>query len=316
MVRWSGALWRASDRVVGNAWAFLVRVVSRYAAMDAGSWATLIAWNFLFAFFPIVLLIATVLSVLLRDSNLVVTVDAQVAAAFPGQTDNILVALDALKQRSVLFVLVAAIGLVWSGSSLFATMERALSVMYGCRPRAFIPQRLMGVAMIVVVTALSTPILLLTTVVPFVESLPLGAAGPLVGTIPRVLSVLGGVLDATIMFAAIYYVVPNRRQRLLTVLPGAVTAGVLFMSFATLFPIYFAHFAAGFERFGSDFALFFVVLTFFFIVGQITMIGGLVALQFDGSAEPIVGGPLGSAVPGAVPPATPIEPSRRVRRMK
>src|ERR1035438_2408434 len=123
MNRVAGAVRRSLAKVVRELRGFIVRVATRYMAIDAGSWATLIAWNFLFAFFPIVLLIATVLSILLRDSNLVATIDAQVAAAFPGQTDNILVALDALKQRSVLFVTVAAIGLVWSGSSLFATME-------------------------------------------------------------------------------------------------------------------------------------------------------------------------------------------------
>jgi membrane protein len=280
---------RSTGPIAGPAWAFLVRIAGRYMDTGAANWGTLIAWNFLFAFFPIILLIATTLSLALRDSNLVVTIDSQVAAAFPGQTSTILFALDGLKDRSGLFVAVAVIGLIWSGSSLFATMDGALSAIYAVKPRDFLPQRLMGVAMIAVVTLLATPILLLTTVVPFLSSLPIGAHGFLASATPHALTLLGGDLDATIMFAAILYVVPNRKQRLARVLPGAATSGTLFLGFAFMFPIYFAHFSSGFERFGADFALFFVVLTFFYMVGQITMVGGLVvwALEPRGAQPPI-----------------------------
>ncbi|MFN2451843.1 MAG: YihY/virulence factor BrkB family protein [Candidatus Dormibacteria bacterium] len=260
---------------------FIWRIVQRYMDGDTGNWATLIAWNFLFAFFPLVLIAASVLGLLLRNPSIALDINNAVASTFHTDQQGIFKALNNVQQRSGLFALVGIIGLFWSGTSLFAVMDQGLSRIYGCKPRDFLPQRVMGVAMVLLLIVLTVPILLSATLLPLVRQLPLPSEAFVSSGAAYLTQAVASVADGTVLFGAIYMVVPNRRQRWRYVLPGALTAGALFTLFSVVFPVYIAHFAAGFERFGATFAIFFIILTYFFFVGQITMVGGLVAVECD-----------------------------------
>jgi hypothetical protein len=81
-----------------------------------------------------------------------------------------------------------------------------------------------------------------------------------------------GLVGGLILFGAIYYVVPNRRQQWHKVLPGALCAGVLFELITLLFPLYIS-ITNNVATYGKTFGLFFLLMTFFFFVGLITMVG-------------------------------------------
>ncbi|GAC1337053.1 MAG: YihY/virulence factor BrkB family protein [Candidatus Dormibacteria bacterium] len=306
---------------------FVWRIVQRYLESDTGNWATLIAWNFLFAFFPLVLIAASVLGLLLRNPGIALQINTAVASTFHTDQQGIFKALNTVQQRSGLFALVGVVGLFWSGTSLFAVIDQGLSRIYGCKPRDFLPQRLMGLGMVLLLTVLTVPILLSATLLPLVRHLPLPSESYITSGAAYVTQALASIADGTVLFGAIYLIVPNRRQRARHVLPGALTAGALFTLFSLVFPVYIAHFASGFERFGATFAIFFIILTYFFFIGQITMIGGLVAVECDperdrcraGSADaPAAVGEPNPEVPAAggaappQPPSTAVTPPRPV----
>jgi hypothetical protein len=69
-----------------------------------------------------------------------------------------------------------------------------------------------------------------------------------------------------------YYVIPNRKQQFRKVIPGAMVAAVLFELITLLFPLYIS-LNNGINQYGKTFGLFFVLMTFFFFLGLITMIG-------------------------------------------
>jgi hypothetical protein len=69
-----------------------------------------------------------------------------------------------------------------------------------------------------------------------------------------------------------YYVIPNRKQQFRKVLPGALVAGLLFELITLLFPLYLS-INNGINQYGKTFGLFFLLMTFFFFLGLITMIG-------------------------------------------
>jgi membrane protein len=75
-----------------------------------------------------------------------------------------------------------------------------------------------------------------------------------------------------VLFGVIYYVVPNRKQRFRQVLPGAVLGGVLFEAITLLFPLYLKV-NTGINAYGSAFALMFLLMAYFFLMGQIMMLG-------------------------------------------
>ncbi len=263
---------------------FPVRVIKRYLDGQGTNWGTLIAWNALFAFFPIVLVTITVLGLLLQDQGLKDSIEHQIAAGFPNCRDSkhceIIDALNSFKERTGVFAVLGFAGLFWSGSALFGAMDQALSSLSGCKPRDFIPQKLMSFGMILLFTVLTVPLILSGSLLGLLEKLPLVPTVFRIGPVSLLLQLGLGILDAMLLFTAMYYVVPNRRQRLRQVLPGALVAAALFEGFTLVFPLYF-RLSGGFAAYGQTFALFFLLLFYFFVLGQIVMIGGAVNAERD-----------------------------------
>jgi membrane protein len=266
---------------------FPVRLVQRYLDAQGPNWATLIAWNALFAFFPIVLVTITVVGIVLQDPGTKQTIESQVAAVFPtcrhltaGRSCEIIDALNSFRHRTGVYGIIGMAGLLWSGSGLFGAMDQAMGGLYPCKPRDFIPQKLMSFGMILLFTVLTVPLVLSGSLLGFLERLPFVPTLLRTGPVSLLLQIGVGILDASLLFAAIYYVVPHRRQRLRDIIPGSLIAAALFEGFTLVFPAYF-RLAGGFATYGQTFALFFVVLFYVFVLGQIVMVGAAINAEID-----------------------------------
>lgn len=254
----------------------LVRAAKRYGAAAGGTWAVAIAWNALFAFFPIILAITTVLTLLFGSSSLGSTIEHQIAAAIPGQQGaEIVQALNSFRKAAGPMAIVSLVGLLWSGSSLFSSMDQGLDALYPTRPRGFVRQKAMSVLMIVVFTVLVVPATASASLLSIVAKLPNVPGFVSSGPVALVIQIVFGVIDGVLLFGAIYLIVPNRPHRVREVLPGAIVAAVLFEAFMLLFPLYFK-LQHGFTTYGTTFALFFLLMTLAFWMAQIIMLGGAV----------------------------------------
>jgi uncharacterized BrkB/YihY/UPF0761 family membrane protein len=60
----------------------------------------------------------------------------------------------------------------------------------------------------------------------------------------------------------------------LDVLPGALLAGVLIEIVSFVFPLY-ARIAGGFNTYGAQFALFFLLATWFYLLSQLILLGAV-----------------------------------------
>jgi membrane protein len=87
-----------------------------------------------------------------------------------------------------------------------------------------------------------------------------------------VLQLVVGTVAGFVLFAAIYYVVPNRKQDIRTVWPGALLAGAAFELLTLVFPIYVHYFGSS-NQYGKTFGFLFLVLSLSYFVGLITMVG-------------------------------------------
>jgi membrane protein len=300
-----------------------VRIARRYLDAQGGNWATIIAWNAFFAFFPLVLVMVTVLGLILQNPGIKGNLENQVVHAFPECASDrgcaVLTALDDFRQRTGVFGVVAFVGLLWTGSSLFGAIDQGLASLFPCKPRSFIRQRLMAFGMILLFTALAVPLLLSSSLLSLLQSLPATPQFFRGGVASLLVQIGAGVLDAMLLFAAIYYVVPNRRQRLRGVLPGALAAGVLFEGFTLVFPLYFKV-SGGFDRWGQTFALIFVLLFYFYVLGLIVMLGGAVNAELDPdlsesrSGPDLAAGELGSVTPPRAAPGEAPGPVAGLRR--
>jgi len=255
---------------------FPVRVLKRYGAASGGTWATSISWNILFTFFPIIVAVTTILGLATAGSQLGPQIDRDVAAVLPGNTGAlVLQALHGFHKAAGVLAVISFIGLLWSGSSLFSAIDAGLDALYPVRQRGFVRQKLMAMVMIAVFTVLVVPATLSASLLPVLGKLPGAPAILSAGPMALILQVIFGLLVGVLLFGAIFYIVPNRKHRLRHILPGAVSAAFLFELLTLLFPLYFK-LQHGFSTYGSTFAVFFLLMTFAFFLGQIIMLGGAV----------------------------------------
>lgn len=259
---------------------FPVRVASLYLSRSGPNLATLIAWNMLFSFFPIMVLAATLASLIpQRGVGIGHGLSRAIAAALPGGRGAAVVqALNAFHHDSGLLAIVGIVGLLWSGSSLFGAMDNAFASLSRTHSRSFIPQKLMSFGMIVLFAVLVVPVVLSSSLLAVVKSVPdipswlsHGPAGP-------ILQVCLAIVIGTLLFSAIYFLVPKTRRAARIVIPGAVTSAVLFEALSLLFPLYFK-LAHGFSTYGTTFSLFFLILTYVFFLSQITVVGFTVVVE-------------------------------------
>ena len=269
-----------------------VRALRRYLDAQGPNWATIIAWNLFFAFFPMILLAISVVGFALRDPGTRQTVVQQVLAAFPscgaqqssGGNCQIVSALDDFRRSSGVFAIIGVAGLVWSGASLFSAMEQGLNSLYPCRSRGFVRQKLMAIGMVAIFTVLAVPLVASGSLLGLVQSIPGVPDFLRSGPVSLLLQLGAGILDAALLFGIIYFVVPHRRQRVRGILPGAIVAGALFEALTLLFPLYF-RLVTHSPQWGQTFGLVFVLLFYFFLLGQLVMLGGAVNAERGAALE-------------------------------
>jgi membrane protein len=258
-----------------------VRAVRRYLGAQGPNWATIVAWNLFFAFFPMVILTVTVVGLALQDPGTRATVVQQVLAAFPnchvqqtgGGTCQIITALDDFRRSTGAFAIAGILGLVWTGAGLFSAMENGLNGMYGVRSRGFFAQKAMSIAMVLLFTVMAVPLVASGGILSLLQSLP-GLPDVLRGGAASLLiQVSAGIVDASLLFGVIYFVVPHRHQHVRDIIPGALAAGILFEALTLLFPLYFKIVTRS-PQWGQTFGFIFVLLFYFGLLGQIIMLGG------------------------------------------
>jgi membrane protein len=249
------------------------RVIRKFLEDQAPNWAALIAWNALFAMFPIVIFAASLLGFVLRlfgQAN--DRVYSAIFTAIPGDPRPMLDAVSSVKSQSGVLFIVGLVGLLWGGSALFGVIEQAFAVIYHTKPRDFIRQRLIAFGMVFLFTILVGISVATSSLLPALKHIPNIPEFLYSGTAAFILQALIGVTAGLILFGSIYYVIPNRKQRLQQVMPGALVSGVLFELITLVFPLYLS-LNKGLNQYGATFGLLFVLMTFFFFLGLIMMIG-------------------------------------------
>jgi membrane protein len=279
------------------------RLVTRYGEDDGGIWATVIAWNALTAVFPISLALVAITGFILGivgvGNQIVIN---EVVKVFPQDANaqhDALAALGAIGDKPLVFALVALVGYLWTASNLFGAMEAAFDAVWHCGRRPFVPQKLMALGMMGIFSILAVVGVGTAALLPLLRQIP-DVPSSVTDLLNFPLQLAVGVLAGFILFMTFYYVVPNRKQRLSRVWPGALFAGIGFELLTLLFPLYIG-LNKGINQFGKQFAFLLILLAFFFFLGLITMFGAeLNAVLFE-SVERRPARPL----PGVAPPPPP-----------
>ncbi len=267
---------------------FPVRVVRKFIEDDAPTQAVIIAWNGLIAIFPIALALAAIGGAILSMVGLTEhAIEAAVLTMLPTDAQaqqDALNGIEGVKKEKGLFALIALIGFLWSASGLFGAMEKAFARVFRTGERPFVRQKLMSLLMMGLFTVLAVVGIGTSSLLPLLDEIPGVPISLTTGIQGYVLQAIIGVVSGFLLYLAIYYVVPNRRQGLLGVLPAALFAGVAFEALTLLFPFYI-RLDRGINQYGRPFALLFVLLAFFYFLGLITMVGAEINAVIDPPRE-------------------------------
>ena len=240
----------------------LARVLTAYGESKAGNYALALAFAGFMSMFPLILGTLAVIGLAIRDQGTEERFRMLVLQVFPGSAQpELQQALSGVKDSAGWFGVVSLGLLVWSASSIYGTLEFALTAVFGTRHRSMLRQRLMGLAMMV---------LLVVTIVLTV------AINAIAAILPNAwaLSFVAGAAVMVALLVALYRFVPNRPLRMRDVLPGALLVGVLIEALSLAFPLY-ARLAGGFNTYGAQFALFFLLATWFYFLSQLVLLGAV-----------------------------------------
>jgi membrane protein len=249
------------------------RVLTAYGESQASNYALAVAFAGFMAMFPIILGTLSIIGLAIRDPETEAKFQTSVLQVFPSTAQpELQSALHGVKQSAGWLGLVSLAGLIWSASSIFSTMEFALSRIFGTRQRSMVKQRLMGLVMMLVLVVAIVLIAAINAVAAFFPQ-------------AWITSLVAGAVVIVALLVALYRFVPNRKLRLRDALPGAVLAGVLIEVLSLAFPIY-ARIAGGFNTYGAQFALFFLLATWFYFLSQLILLGAVVnRFRIDPSFE-------------------------------
>ena len=251
------------------------RLIRRCAEDRADLLAAVVAFNTLFAMFPIILGVLAIVGVILQSPVAQVQARDLVLSTVPADGAlSVLHAIDGARQSAGLLGILGLVGVLWAGVSLFGALEAALDRVYRVPSRSLARQSLMSVGMILLFALLVIAELAATTVAQFVgrfaRQLPL--VGP---AMAPALVVAGGVISVLAAFAlcfAIFYVVPNVRLTASQVLPGTLFAALALVLLTQMLPLYVLYFG-GLNPYGAILGFFFLLMTWALLVGDALLVG-------------------------------------------
>ena len=253
--------WVSGLRAAVTSW-LPVRVLIAYGASQAGNYAAALAFSGLLAMFPMMLGALAIVGLVARDPAMEARFLAFLLQTFPNTAQPQLTdALHSVSQSAGWMGLVSVGGLIWSASGIFATMEFALTQIFGTKQRDMLRQKAMGlVMMLVLVVGVGMTV----------------AANSIVGLFPMawVTSLVVGAVVMVALLVLLYRFVPNRTFRLKDVLPGALLAGVLIELLSLGFPLY-QRLSHGFNTYGAQFGLFFVLAAWLYLLSQALLFGAV-----------------------------------------
>ena len=244
---------------------FVVRVISAFGASQASNYASALAFAVFIAMFPMILGALSILGLAIRDPGTEARFQTLILQTFPGSAQpELLSAIRGVRQSAGWLGLVSLGGLVWSADGIFSTMEFALAQIFGTKQRDILRQKAMGLLMMLVLVVAIAITVGANAVVTFASFLPF----------PWVLSFVAGAAAMVALLTLLYRFVPNRTYRVRHLLPGALLAGVFIEVLSLAFPLY-ERIAGGFNTYGAQFALFFLLATWFYLLSELLLLGAV-----------------------------------------
>lgn len=271
----------------GLAFYELVKEVYFKFGRDHGSFlAATISYYALFSIFPLLLVLISVAGFFFAQ--------AETTRAVLNYTRHIIPQFSVVVRENIQTVaasrsqvgLIGIAGLLWSGTAVFDALEYALDQVFGeAETKPLFRAKLLGIAAVIGLITILVVITLVTPVVgaarDFWLRTPLGRS--LILSYDSYIWLISmGV--ATVVFLALYHLVPSRRPSVREIWPGAVVAGLTWEAAKRLFSWYLRR-AAKFSAVYGSLGIVIGLLVWLYILGIIIVFGGELAAVITARRE-------------------------------
>jgi len=278
---WKDALRRVP--VVG----VIVRAIEKSNQDHAKDMAASIAYFSFFSLFPLLVGVVAGASLFLDREEIESHLDRMLAGEFPGSADFLRTNIEALIDLRGAAGVASVLGLLWSASKMFGALSRGINRAFG-DPKGdlFYLSKLRYLGMTIAVSLLLFVAVGASMAIDVVTAFDLTAFG-LDGT---AFASLGGHLASFVFIfatvALLYKLVPYQRRAWREILPGALTAALLFEISKAIFVLYLDN-ARSLEAVYGSLSSVIVLLLWLYFASRILLFGAeICALRIDdGSAS-------------------------------
>jgi membrane protein len=266
-----------SNRHLKRALIFLERLRREIAYDDCMGMAAQIAYYMLLSVVPFLIFVLSVMSQFEFGGKLMPQLLESLRAQMPLEAADYIVDVVTriLPTQSSETTLVSFLVALWGSSMAVGALITTINRAYNLRPRRnIIKQKLMALLLVLVLSAV---LMLAMTILVFgpdysqriFELLQLADESNTFWTSMRL--PLAGVL-AFLALAILYFYAPESRQRFVHILPGSITATVLWLAASSAFRLFVAQFGNYNVTYGSLAAVV-ILLAYFWLTGFIFLLG-------------------------------------------
>ena len=248
-------------------------VLDTYGRAPGGLLANGLAFSTLFASIPTFLLALGLAGWIAGDPELSRKITDALVAAFPPLADVIESSMAAFTTGAAVTGILGLIGVVWTVSQLYVTLDVAFSKIFSAVPERDVFRRTArGFVWVAILAAAIIAIVILAAVATAIDAV-LPGKFPLAGTLVSVVTSQAFLLVGTILGVAILYrVMPPRAPRLRSLIPPAVAAGVA-MWFLTQAFTFLAPRLVGVAKLAGSLATAFIALAWLSFMFQALLYG-------------------------------------------
>ncbi|GEM_PF-197946 len=265
-------------------WAVLVSAVQHFERHDCVMRAAAISYFGLISFFPLVLVLITLVSYFLEVSIAQKQVLDLIVLSAPTAGDLVKGNMGHILRYRNTVGLLAIAGFFWSASAVFSTIDRALNRIWDVRElRPYWRSKLLSILVIVGIGGLSVGSMATTALVNLLRGvvLPLLSSQFGVSLGPwRVVVFLIPYITNFLLFMFVYGVFPHTRVNWLHIWPGALLAAIVWEQAKTLFTDYLATFGSTNLVYGSVGAII-ALMVWFYLSALILLMGAEISAAYS-----------------------------------
>lgn len=238
-------------------WERIVSLVRNLASMRIGIYAAYACFFIVLAVFPLLVLVLSLVRYTgLQVSTLTEMLQGVIPQALMGAAQRLIV--NTYRSTTGALVSLSALTALWSASRGIHGLLTGLNAIYGVEEdRGYLYTRSVSV----LYTFAFLLVLLLTLILhvfgtTLLQLLPVSDV-PFLEFLTQVVDLRFFLLLAvqTALFAGVFMVLPNRRNKFMDSLPGALLASIGWLTFSDLYSIYVEHFSSYANIYGSVYAV-------------------------------------------------------------